>query len=86
MLWGHVRSGGGRVDYEQQMSGGWTRPASLAAISRCPHKPLYLYCLILILHSQFYQLQYSYLGNPMDKGAWRATVHGAAKNRTQLSD
>ena len=21
-------------------------------------------------------LQYSYLGNPMDTGAWRATVHG----------
>ena len=24
-------------------------------------------------------LQYSSLGNPMDRGAWRATVHGAAK-------
>ena len=24
-------------------------------------------------------LQYSYLGNPEDRGAWRATVHGAAK-------
>ena len=24
-------------------------------------------------------LQYSYLENPMDKGAWRATVHGVAK-------
>ena len=21
-------------------------------------------------------LQYSYLGNPMDRGAWQATVHG----------
>ena len=27
-------------------------------------------------------LQYSYLENPMDRGAWRATVHGVAKNRT----
>ena len=26
-------------------------------------------------------LQYSYLENPMDKGAWRATVHGAAKSQ-----
>ena len=26
------------------------------------------------------------LGNPMDRGAWRATVHGVAKNQTQLSD
>ena len=24
-------------------------------------------------------LQYSYLGNPMDRGAWRATDHGVAK-------
>ena len=24
-------------------------------------------------------LQYSRLGNPMDRGAWRATVHGVAK-------
>ena len=30
-------------------------------------------------------LQYSCLGNPMDRGAWRATVHGIAKNRTQPS-
>ena len=26
--------------------------------------------------------QYSCLENPMDRGAWRATVHGVAKNRT----
>ena len=31
-------------------------------------------------------LQYSCLENPMDKGAWWATVHGVSKNRTQLSD
>ena len=31
-------------------------------------------------------LQYSCLGNSMDKGAWRATVRGVAKSRTQLSD
>ena len=30
-------------------------------------------------------LQYSCLGNPMDRGAWRATVHRAVKSRTQLS-
>ena len=30
--------------------------------------------------------QYSCLGNPMDGGAWQATVHGVAKSRTQLSD
>ena len=31
-------------------------------------------------------LQYSCLGNPMDGGAWWATVHGVAKSRTQLSN
>ena len=31
-------------------------------------------------------LQYSCLGNPMDRGAWQATVHGVAKSRIQLSD
>ena len=31
-------------------------------------------------------LQYSCLGNPMDSGAWRATVHGVAKSQTRLSD
>ena len=31
-------------------------------------------------------LQYSCLENPMDRGAWRATVHGVEKSRTQLSD
>ena len=27
-------------------------------------------------------LQYSCMKNPMDRGAWWATVHGVAKNRT----
>ena len=27
-------------------------------------------------------LQYSCLGNPMDRGAWRATVHGVTKSWT----
>ena len=31
-------------------------------------------------------LQYSCLENPMDGGAWKATVHGVAKSRTPLSD
>ena len=29
-------------------------------------------------------LQYSCLENPMDRGAWPATVHGVAQNQTQL--
>ena len=30
-------------------------------------------------------LQYSFLENSMDRGAWWATVHGVAKSQTQLS-
>ena len=31
-------------------------------------------------------LQYSCLENPMDEGAWWATVHGVARSWTRLSD
>ena len=31
-------------------------------------------------------LQYSRLENSMDRGAWRATVHGVAKSQTRLRD
>ena len=31
-------------------------------------------------------LQYSCLENPMDGGAWWATVHGVAESQTRLSD
>ena len=31
-------------------------------------------------------IQYSCLENPMDRGAWQATVHAVAKSQTHLSD
>ena len=31
-------------------------------------------------------LQYSWLENPMDRGAWQATVHRVAKSQPQLSN
>ena len=31
-------------------------------------------------------LQDSCLENPMDRGAWQATVHGVAKSQTRLND
>ena len=37
---------------------------------------------LCLLH---WPLQYSCLENPMDRGAWRATVHGVTKSQTQLS-
>ena len=33
-----------------------------------------------------YQLQYSCLGNSIDRGAWWATVHGVSNSQTQPSD
>ena len=33
-----------------------------------------------------YPLLNSCLGNPMERGAWRAPVHGVAKSQTRLSD
>ena len=33
-----------------------------------------------------YLLQYSCLGNPTDRRAWKVTVHGVAESQTQLSD
>ena len=42
----------------------------------------------LSMSTHFYDnpLQCSCLENPVDGGAWWATVHGLAKSRTQLSD
>ena len=31
-------------------------------------------------------LQYSFLGSPLGRGAWRAKVHGGAKELDTLSD
>ena len=31
-------------------------------------------------------LEYSCLENPMDRGAWRATIHGVTKESDTLSD
>ena len=28
--------------------------------------------------------QYSFLGNPMDRGTWQTTVHGVAKSRARV--
>jgi len=33
-----------------------------------------------------YPLQYSYLENSTDRGAWQATVHGGTKSQTQLRE
>ena len=47
---------------------------SIPGLGRCPGEgngdPLQCFCM----------------RNPMDRGAWWATVHGVAKSQTQLSD
>ena len=53
---------------------------------------LFRYNVLIHLFSIFFgegngtPLQYSCLENPIDGGAWWATVHGVAKSRTRLSD
>ena len=39
-----------------------------------------------MLSGHYHPLQYSCLENPMDRGAWEATVHGVAKSRRQRSN
>ena len=42
--------------------------------------------ILILIEGNGNPLQYSCLENPMDGGAWRATVPGVAKSRTRLSD
>ena len=49
-------------------------PGSFPGLERCPGE------------GNGNPLQHSCLENPMDGGAWSATVHGVAKSRTRLSD
>ena len=46
----------------------------------------FLFSLSCIGEGNGNPLQYTCLENPMDRGAWQATVHGVAKSRTRLSD
>ena len=39
-----------------------------------------------VRHSYGNPVQYSWLENPLDRGAWQTTVHDVAQSRTQLSD
>ena len=51
------------------------------------HSCLHLPCLRSRLRRrQWHPTPVLFLENPMDRGAWWATVHGVAKSRTRLSD
>ena len=65
-------------------SGGCTWPVQAVILIWIPAasaRPAFSLCLL-----NGNPLQYSCLENPMDGGAWWATVHGVAKSRTRLSD
>ena len=50
-------------------------------------KPVLLSIVVYIIgEGNGTPLQYSWLENPNDGGAWQAAVHGVAKSRTRLSD
>ena len=38
------------------------------------------------MYHKVLSMQYSYLENPMDGGAWWAAVHGVTRSETRLSD
>ena len=46
--------------------------------------PIYLYLNVFIGEGNGNPLQYSYLENPMDRGAWWAAVHRVAQSWTRL--
>ena len=64
---------------------GWVYQFSVVALRNCHklgaqiHRTFFFPCR----RSQRHPLQYSCLENPMDGGAWWASVHGVTKSRTQ---
>ena len=53
---------------------------------KCVVNHLYLEVCYIIGEVNGTQLQYSYLENPMDGGAWKAAVRRVAEGQTQLND
>ena len=49
-------------------------PGSVLGLGRSPGR------------GQGYPLQYSFLEDPVDRGAWRDAVHGVAESQMRLSD
>ena len=72
ILWINAEVGGGSDGKESACNPG--DPDSIPGSGRSPGE------------GNGYPLQYSCLENPMDRGAWRAKVHGVSKSHTWLSD
>ena len=52
--------------------------------SICSHKNHMKHSEVGVIYGS--PLQYSCLENPMDREAWRATVHGVTESQTRLSN
>ena len=68
--------------------GCYTKILSHPSLSLCIHSPRWSISPWSIVQREGpgNPFQYSCLENPMDRGAWRATVHGVAKSWTRLSN
>ena len=61
-------------------------PQQFKICVRCAYACICVYAYAYVGEGNGNPLQYSCLENPIERGAWWATVHGVAKSRTQLSD
>ena len=48
------------------------------------HSEILFHIYRMVIEGNGSPLQYSYLGNPMDRGAWQATVHVVSRTWTRL--
>ena len=54
--------------------------------NNCTMEEIIIRYMLFLREGNGTPLQYSCLENPMDRGAWKAAVHGVAEGRTRLSD
>ena len=59
---------------------------SLPSLDKGSHFSIYVVTYGLTGEGNGTPLQYSCLKNPMDRGAWKAAVHGVTEGQTWLSD
>ena len=59
-------------------------PPQWLATDHCPERHLWIPLHLPTSEGNGTPLQYSCLENPMDRGAWKAAVHGVAEGRTWL--
>ena len=88
-LGGVGRGGSGlalpRLSFFVFVSPWWSLLSKFQISSRHPFTCFFVFVFnLLIGEGNGNPLQYSFLGNPMDTGAWKATVHRVTQSRTRL--